>query len=156
MTLCCHVVTLGAENEQYGSGTGPLWFEEVYCDGTEDSLLDCPRDYNVYIPEECSHVTNIVCNRKYSYILAVIIIISMYAAGSNAPSLTSHPLRLVGGDSIYEGRVEILYKRIWGTVCSDGWSLIDSHIVCRQMGFGPALGYYGNCSVLLLRCLLFH
>ena len=30
-------------------------------------------------------------------------------------------LRLVGGSSIYEGRLEICINDNWGTVCDDGW-----------------------------------
>ena len=78
-----------------------------------------------------------------------ILIICSIVAGDKAPKLSGYPLRLVGGASLYEGRVEILYKGVWGTVCHDEWNLINSHVVCRQIGFGPALQYYqGNYNIL--------
>lgn len=44
-------------------------------------------------------------------------------------------IRLVGRGSSHEGRVEVCYDGVWGTVCNSLWSNIDAAIVCRQLGY---------------------
>lgn len=50
-------------------------------------------------------------------------------------NLFTDPVRLVGGSSNREGRVEILVGSLWGTVCDDGWEDVDAGVVCVSLGF---------------------
>jgi len=45
-------------------------------------------------------------------------------------------VRLVGGTSSNEGRLEVYYNGTWGTVCDDFFSDVDTRVACNSLGFG--------------------
>lgn len=60
-------------------------------------------------------------------------------------------LRLKGGLSPREGRVEVFQNGVWGTVCDDLWDISDANVTCRMLGYerassAPGGARYGEGS----------
>eukprot|EP00057_Strongylocentrotus_purpuratus_P018553 XP_011673027.1 PREDICTED: deleted in malignant brain tumors 1 protein-like [Strongylocentrotus purpuratus] len=53
-------------------------------------------------------------------------------------------VRLVGGSTPSEGRVEILHAGRWGTICDDLWDLVDANIVCMSLGYASSVAALRN------------
>ena len=44
-------------------------------------------------------------------------------------------VRLAGGLTSHEGRLEVRYNGRWGTVCDDGFIDTEATVACRSLGF---------------------
>jgi hypothetical protein len=42
-------------------------------------------------------------------------------------------IRLINGDNINSGRLELLYNGTWGTVCDRLWSSSEAKVACRSV-----------------------
>ena len=95
----------------YGQGSGPIWMDNVACNGYESSLLTCT--FAGWGTNDCSHSED---------------------AGVDCRAV----IRLVGGSGSHQGRVEVYNAGTWGTICDDHWDLQDARVVCRYLGFTGA------------------
>ena len=60
---------------------------------------------------------------------------SLVPCVSLGSSCETGAIRLAGGPSFNEGRVEICYRNVWGAVFDSSWEEYDAAVVCNQLGF---------------------
>ncbi|XP_032879301.1 deleted in malignant brain tumors 1 protein-like [Amblyraja radiata] len=124
--LNCGTARLVTTAASYGEATGNIWLDGVKCNGTEPALDQCPaRPWRV---NNCTH-------------------------GEHAEVSCSGPVpvRLVNGNNMCSGRVEVYHSSTWGTVCGRSWDINAGNVVCSVLNCGtawsvPTGAYYGETT----------
>ena len=55
-------------------------------------------------------------------------------------------LRLVGGDTPYEGSVQVFHRCLWSSIRSSDsdWGMEEANVVCRQLGYSSAFSAWAD------------
>ena len=56
-------------------------------------------------------------------------------------------VRLVNGTSVLEGRVEVCFGNLWGTICHNSWDNRDAGVICKRL-FNSSFGELIVCTSL--------
>ncbi|XP_021351066.1 deleted in malignant brain tumors 1 protein-like isoform X2 [Mizuhopecten yessoensis] len=132
--------------DDYSPGSGQIWLDNVNCEGTEKSLLDC--DNGGWGEHDCSHEedVSVECDQE-----SITSTRRPTDPPSTRPPQDIDSIMLVRGEGPHEGRLQILHNNVYGTVCDDGFEDVEAGVLCRMLGyrdgyvvateyFGPGVG----------------
>ena len=114
-SVVCYILGYGHSGQlspYRGYSSETYWLKNVQCSGTETSIAQCQHDDWGSRPTRYCY---------YAYVKCIGV-------------------RLVGGISPQEGRLEVDHNNIWGTVCDDGFDDAAAKVVCHMLGYG----YFGH------------
>ncbi|KAA0716886.1 Scavenger receptor cysteine-rich domain-containing group B protein [Triplophysa tibetana] len=145
----CREAVTETTNAYFGYGTGLILLDNVNCNGHESNLASCySLGWGIH---NCGHHEDagVICSVTEMPVTDTSTTTTAVTTASTTKAKSS--IRVVNGNSSCQGRVEVLYFTIWGTVCDDDWDMDNALVVCRQLGCGPpvaakSLAYFGYGS----------
>lgn len=140
----------------YGKSSmnGNFLMDELQCLGNESSITECY--FNGWGVHDCQpeeeagvvcRVPGLTCSENMWQCLESKECINIKflcdqvedcSDGSDESSLYCDApieIRLSNGNSTREGRIEVRYHGMWGTVCDDDFGKNEAEVICRMLGF---------------------
>jgi len=109
--LGCGMAINATGSAHFGEGTGPIWLDEMNCNGKESRIWQC-RSHG-WGRHNCRHKEDagVICSEFMS-------------------------LRLTDETNRHScaGRLEVFYNGAWGSIGKSGMSAATVEVVCRQLG----------------------
>lgn len=148
--VCRQMGFEGAELIQYrahfGEGTGPIWIDQIHCERSANSLLECR--HNGWGIHDCRHREDagVECKRKAPEKPKQLPIRLSCPESSSCDSCKAcadkaypHPRDCLPQRAV-EGIVEVYYKNEWRPVSSEGWDRRSANVVCGELGYPLTMG----------------
>ncbi|KAL9700500.1 hypothetical protein quinque_003941 [Culex quinquefasciatus] len=137
------------------NGNPVFIMDEVRCTGNESSLQECA--FSGWGVHDCNaeEVVGVVCktpamtcpndywlcDTSSECVPVGFLCDNVMDCADGSDESAEHcnaplEMRLADGPSRTEGRVEVKYRGVWGTICDDEFGLREARVICRQLGLG--------------------
>ncbi|KAG7277961.1 hypothetical protein CRUP_022131, partial [Coryphaenoides rupestris] len=110
--LGCGQALSSPGNLEFGPGSGPIWLDNVVCNGEEEALSQCA--HQEFGEHNCGHHEDVgvICRAT---------------------------IRLLNGSNHCSGRLEIFQGGHWAPVFNHNWGLNEALVVCKEMQCGEPM-----------------
>ena len=133
--LYCLYTAEARTSRYFGAGVGPIWLSNVHCNGSEERLTNCPSDSITTCQAGHNEDAGVVCEARTGNYLSDSFSLLVNYVHNYFTDCADRDIRLVSVGNPLDGRVEVCYDGVWGTVCRNNWGLADAAVACRQLGY---------------------